>query len=127
MRQFFHSSWIKAVVVGCAVVLVGWSSRAAQPPLISLWAFATTDPILASPAIGSDGTIYVGSYDRKLHAITPAGSNRWAFPLPSGGFSGIYSSPALGPDGTIYFGGEDGNLYRSEEHTFELQYRRYLV
>jgi outer membrane protein assembly factor BamB len=76
-----------------------------------LWSFATTDPIPASPAIGPDGTIYFGSYDRMLHAVTPEGSNRWAFTLPTKGYAGIYASPAIGLNGTIYCGTEDGRLY----------------
>ena len=35
--------------------------------------------INSSPAIGADGTIYVGSEDDKLYAINPDGSQKWAF------------------------------------------------
>ena len=34
-----------------------------------LWEFETGDSVYSSPAIGSDGTVYVGSYDKKLYAI----------------------------------------------------------
>ena len=34
-----------------------------------LWEFETGDPVYSSPAIGSDGTVYVGSYDKKLYAF----------------------------------------------------------
>jgi len=34
-----------------------------------LWEFATGDDVSPSPAIGSDGTVYVGSGDKKLYAI----------------------------------------------------------
>ena len=34
-----------------------------------LWEFKTEFYVYSSPAIGSDGTVYVGSYDRKLYAI----------------------------------------------------------
>ena len=33
------------------------------------WEYETGGGIISSPAIGSDGTIYVGSDDKKLHAI----------------------------------------------------------
>ena len=37
---------------------------------VKLWEFETGGAIgLSSPAIGSDGTVYVGSYDNKLYAI----------------------------------------------------------
>jgi len=34
-----------------------------------LWKFATGGSVSSSPAIGSDGTVYVGSQDKKLYAI----------------------------------------------------------
>ena len=54
----------------------------------------------SSPAIASDGTIYVGSEDSKLYAINPNGTLQWAY--TTGG--SVYSSPALASDGTIYVG-----------------------
>jgi hypothetical protein len=63
--------------------------------------------VTSSPAIGSDGTIYVGSYDKNLYAINPDGSKKWAF--NTGHY--VYSSPAIGSDGIIYVGSDDNNLY----------------
>ena len=34
-----------------------------------IWEFKTGDGVNSSPAIGSDGTVYVGSQDNKLYAI----------------------------------------------------------
>ena len=34
-----------------------------------LWEFETGGAVTSSPAIGSDGTVYVGSVDKKLYAI----------------------------------------------------------
>ena len=34
-----------------------------------LWEFETGSSVYSSPAIGSDGTVYVGSWDKKLYAI----------------------------------------------------------
>ena len=34
-----------------------------------IWEFETGDGVYSSPAIGSDGTVYVGSLDKKLYAI----------------------------------------------------------
>ena len=36
---------------------------------IKLWEFETGNEVDSSPAIGSDGTVYVGSHDKKLYAI----------------------------------------------------------
>ena len=46
----------------------------------------------SSPAIGSDGTIYVGALDDNLYAINPDGSKKWEFKT---GLH-VYSSPAIG-------------------------------
>ncbi len=74
---------------------------------VERWEFATGGMIRSSPAIGSDGTVYVGSYDWNLYAIRSDGVQRWRF--ATGGRIG--SSPAVDSGGTIYVGSEDGYLY----------------
>jgi len=71
------------------------------------WKFSTKGAIHSHPAIGSDGTIYIGAWDHNLYAINPDGSLKWSF--PTGGQ--INASPTLGSDGTIYIGAWDRNLY----------------
>jgi outer membrane protein assembly factor BamB len=76
-----------------------------------LWKFQTSLPIRTSPAIGSDGTIYLGSFVRSasgrpegiLYAINPGGKLNWNLTIVNSG-EGIdsLSSPTIGPDGTIY-------------------------
>ena len=62
----------------------------------------------SSPAIGSDGTVYVGSDDNKLYAINPkSGAKLWEFETGDR----VSSSPTIGSDGTVYIGSEDGKLY----------------
>ena len=61
----------------------------------------------SSPAIGADGTIYIGSEDNNLYAFNPDGSLQWQY-LTSGS---IDSSPAIAADGTIYVGSDDHYLY----------------
>ena len=69
--------------------------------------------VTSSPALGSDGTVYVGSFDGKLHALDPGtGAERWSFPTAAH----IYSSPALASDAqgnttAIYIGSADGSVY----------------
>ncbi len=70
------------------------------------WVFPTGGGVVASPAIGADGTLYVGSNDFNLYAINPDGTQKWAF--PTGGNMG--SSAAIGADGTLYVGSGNGNL-----------------
>ena len=62
----------------------------------------------SSPAIGPDGTVYVGSSDKKLYAINgKTGVKLWEF--ETGNF--VSSSPAIGSDGTVYIGSYDKKLY----------------
>ncbi len=71
------------------------------------WHFQTGDWIWSSPALASDGTIYVGSLDGKVYAITPQGQKKWEF--ATGSY--VYASPAVAADGTIYVGSRDFQLY----------------
>jgi outer membrane protein assembly factor BamB len=65
------------------------------------WEFETGGGVDSSPAIGSDGTVYVGSWDKKLYAINgQSGVKLWEF--ETGG--NVQSSPAIGSDGTVYLG-----------------------
>jgi len=64
------------------------------------WRFKTGGCVFSSPAIGNDGTVYVGSEDWYLYAITPDGELKWKF--KTGGR--VFSSPAIGNDRTVYVG-----------------------
>jgi outer membrane protein assembly factor BamB len=61
----------------------------------------------SSPAIGPDGTIYVGSQDNYLYAVNSDGTLKWR--RQTGDV--VRSSPAIAPDGTIYVGSDDNHLY----------------
>jgi len=83
-----------------------------------LWEFETGGDVASSPAIGSDGTVYVGSSDKKLYAINgKSGAKVWEFETGRwelGVISSpawILSSPAIGPDGTVYVGSSDKKVY----------------
>jgi outer membrane protein assembly factor BamB len=91
------------------------------------WAFNTLGHVISSPAIGSDGTIYVGSQhptkfygkDRStlvdessaatgfMYAINPNGTPKCLRDL----FGDIDSSPAIGSDSTIYVGSDNFHVY----------------
>ena len=75
---------------------------------VKLWEFEMGSSAGSSPAIGSDGTVYVGSYNAKLYAINgKTGVKLWEFETESG----MRSSPAIGSDGTVYVGSFVGKLY----------------
>ena len=61
---------------GCGEEVEVTETSGSKPPPIrpvaALWVFKTGDSVFgvtSSPAIGSDGTVYVGSNDKKLYAI----------------------------------------------------------
>ena len=69
-----------------------------------------------SPAIGADGTIYIGAsnydplgaiYALDPNPLTPAGHMKWKYETENR----IFSSPAVGADGVIYVGSYDHYLY----------------
>jgi len=72
------------------------------------WKYQTDEAIdQSSPAAGSDGTIYIGSWDNCLHAVNPAtGEVKWKFKGAEGTY-GMVSSPSVGAGGTIYIGSTD--------------------
>ena len=72
-----------------------------------LWEFETGNYV-ESPAIGSDGTVYVGSHDEKIYALDgKTGAKKWDFTTGDD----VMSSPAVGSDGTVYIGSNDKKLY----------------
>ncbi len=71
------------------------------------WRFQTGNDVTSSTAIGTDGTIYIGSDDNYLYAINSNGTEKWRFQTDDN----IRSSPAIGYEGTIYFGSGDKCFY----------------
>ena len=103
------------------------------------WKYATSNVELDSPAIGSDGTVNVGSWDSNMcvcicvpcpddfahgmhwfmhdHGIPYVLECRYAFEGSTGALNWkfatlgyILSSAAIGADGTVYFGSEDSSV-----------------
>ena len=60
---------------------------------------------ITSPAIGPDGTLYVGHADGLFALSQQTGKVKWGV-----GMAAVVSSPAVGADGTIYVGSADGAL-----------------
>jgi len=73
------------------------------------WRFRfLTEGLDSTPAIGPDGTIYLGGSGAFVE-IRPNGTLKWEYDI--GGLYFVGSSPAIGPDGTIYFADSGGFLY----------------
>ena len=73
---------------------------------IPKWTFQSQGNLTSSPALATDGTLYVLSGDGSLYAVNPDGTQRWSFTTDGGN-----SSPVIGRDGTVYVGAGDGTLY----------------
>jgi outer membrane protein assembly factor BamB len=58
----------------------------------------------SSPALGPDGTVYVGTTRGRLRAVTPAGEFKWEAVVGRVRFG----AAAVGSNGTVYIGSFDG-------------------
>ncbi|HWA88173.1 MAG TPA: PQQ-binding-like beta-propeller repeat protein [Opitutus sp.] len=68
---------------------------------------STSDGTYSSPAVGGDGTIYVGTNAGAFYAVNPDGTQKWKFTADDD----IFTSPAIAGDGTIYFATLKGTVY----------------
>ena len=68
------------------------------------WEEARIGALYSPPALGADGTLYVGTSTaiRALEAST--GATKWEFPREE---LVSFSAPAVGPDGTVYIGSRE--------------------
>ncbi len=84
---------------------------------VQKWSFDLKGPMISSPVVAQDGTIYTGSVwwegfvpNTYVTAINPDGTLKWRY--ESGWLEDqSLSTPAIGPGGEIYFGTADGYFY----------------
>lgn len=72
------------------------------------WSFTGDESFYSSPAIDTNGTIYLGCSDNKLYAIHANGTSYWNYTT---GDAIALSSPAIDRNGTIYIGSTDNHTY----------------
>jgi len=77
----------------------GGSVVALNPDGSEQWRYDVGSRLPLSPALGPDGTLYVGARNGNLYALNPDGSPLWQIPL-----GGVSSSVAVRANGTIYLG-----------------------
>jgi outer membrane protein assembly factor BamB len=63
------------------------------------WALALGDRVYATPCVGADGTIYVGSDAKKFDAVTPDGKVKWSLDADADADTGA----AIASDGSVVF------------------------
>ncbi len=71
------------------------------------WKYTLGGSITTSPALGFDGTVYIGASDGKLYAINKDGTKKWEFSTGAA----IISSPSIATDGTIHVISSGSYLY----------------
>lgn len=69
------------------------------------WDYETGGDVVSQVAAAADGTVYVGSHDHHVYALTPTGGVRWQRDLGDD----VYASPAL--VGDRVFVGSDANFF----------------
>jgi hypothetical protein len=68
----------------------------------------TGEAVRSSPAVGSDGTVYIGSFNDYLYALdTSNGAQKWKFQAGSN----VQSPIAIDGNNHIYFGSDDDKVY----------------
>lgn len=76
------------------------------------WRFDTEMPLGNSPTV-SGGVVYVGGYDRKLHAVNAqTGQHLWSY---SGAGAGYDTNPLV-VEGKVFAGNRDGAMYAIGAH-----------
>jgi outer membrane protein assembly factor BamB len=91
-----------------SATLYALSTAASGPSPQTLWSVDLgAARVMASPTVGPDGTIYVGTAAGQLFAVTPDGQVKWSVMTgPT-----VKSAAALGADGTVYHPTSDGRMY----------------
>ena len=110
MKPTFIALLALVLAVGCQTTPKGINQTSKVKIGNPIWKFVMGNGTRSSPAIGPDGTVYVGSgyEDNKLYAINgKSGVKLWEFETRGP----VFSSPAIGSDGTVYVGSVDNELY----------------
>jgi outer membrane protein assembly factor BamB len=76
----------------------------------AVWRFEAQGKIFATPAIDTDGSIYVGSQDDAFYALAPDGRMRWTHRTRAD----VDSAPVIDEDGRVYVGSDDKRVYAFE-------------
>ncbi|MEP0766200.1 MAG: PQQ-like beta-propeller repeat protein [Fimbriimonadia bacterium] len=102
-------------------IYVAWSNGATRKAYVSAYDAAGTSKwvqelpahptqlvgVIAGPAVGDNGTVYVGDTLGRLHAVVDRGTYgelKWPNPYKNpAGAPGVHCEPVIGDDGTIYY------------------------
>ena len=110
---------VKVIVSGCFFCLMSFAIQLFPAAGDLVFKFQTGGPVFSSPAVGWDGTIYVGSEDNNLYTVNTDGSLGWQITTNGP----VKSSPAINWDGRVYFGSYDNNVYCLDSTNGELLWK----
>ena len=85
------TAWLGALCAACQLAL-------AAPGDIK-WRVPISSPLIACPALGTNGNLYIATSDGVQALDSSTGQLQWETNL-----LGVYNPPVLGPDGTVYMG-----------------------
>lgn len=105
----FETKLVGGPIIGTGVVYVVTEDsvlHAVRHTGTPIWSYKLPAPSHGTPAVGADGTVYLGLRSGALIAVGDDGNPKWSIKL-----GGSLATPALGPDGTIYVESSDRRLY----------------
>lgn len=70
------------------------------------WTVTTAGPYVTLPALGPNGTVYVGSWDGRVYAVSPSGQVAWTFTT-----QGRIDAPPVVTNEGIFVSSWDGSVY----------------
>jgi outer membrane protein assembly factor BamB len=103
MKYRFILCIVILLSIGKCLALDSDSKGAKKQPGTLLWEFSAKMPndyCQSAPAIGPDGTIYVGFQSGYLCAVNRDGSEKWKYQVRGG----VHTAPLIDTNGVIYFG-----------------------
>jgi hypothetical protein len=99
--------WPQLFALGLAV---SGSAQAAEVPR-AVFHFSASSTLFARPGVGRDGSVYVGSGDGYVHALSADGSFRWSYTVKGR----VVAPPVEEPSsGRVFVATSDARLYALE-------------
>ena len=96
-----------SLITSLAWLMLSLTTACGESVLTNEWSLDIHSRSDLASAVGTDGTIYFGTWMGRLWAINPDGSRKWIFQAQNE----IKSAPPVGPDNTVYFGSRDRSFY----------------
>ncbi|HEX2871577.1 MAG TPA: PQQ-binding-like beta-propeller repeat protein, partial [Polyangiaceae bacterium] len=102
-----RAAWLPPFLIAFFSAL---GARAAEP-LQTVFRFSASATLFARPGVGQSGSVYVGSGDGYLHALSPDGSFRWSYTVKGR----IVAPPVEDPvTGRVFVATSEARLYALE-------------